>query len=394
MPESGEPGPPGPRRLRRAPESTIAGVAAGVAHFYQLDVNLVRIAFCVATLFGGFGLFAYLAAWVLIPDTTNTDPRPVVINGGASLVFGALAGGAAVMAVFGSGPFIGGFLGPALLIGLGLYLLNQRQLSLSPPAPSPTQQPGGAEPPPPGAFAATSTSTATAGPTRFNDPPGGQAIAWGSIITESDRRPSDPRPEERRAPVTAVTLAVAAIAVGALLALGQTTGLNLTATAVFATLVAIIGAGLVAGAFISRAPALYFFGLLALAGLAMSPAVDAIHRHGFGHRSHLVTDAADLQPAYHLGVGELIIDLRQGEPSEDTKLDITVGVGTVRLYVPDTITLDLDARTGLGELTGPDGRVENGPRARLRSVYPGREGAPVLTVDASVRLGTVEVHRD
>jgi phage shock protein C len=46
----------------------LAGVAAGTARYFGVDVTLVRIAFVVLTFFGGAGVAAYLAGWLLIPE--------------------------------------------------------------------------------------------------------------------------------------------------------------------------------------------------------------------------------------------------------------------------------------------------------------------------------------
>ncbi len=43
-------------------------MAAGIASRFGIDVSLVRLAFVVATAAGGFGLGAYLLAWILIPS--------------------------------------------------------------------------------------------------------------------------------------------------------------------------------------------------------------------------------------------------------------------------------------------------------------------------------------
>jgi signal transduction histidine kinase/phage shock protein PspC (stress-responsive transcriptional regulator) len=54
--------------LRRQQEDRLAGgVAAGLAARTGLDVTVVRTAFVLATLLGGFGVAAYVVAWLLIP---------------------------------------------------------------------------------------------------------------------------------------------------------------------------------------------------------------------------------------------------------------------------------------------------------------------------------------
>ena len=46
----------------------VAGVAAGVARHFGVDVTIIRIAFAVLTVVGGAGIPLYLAGLLLIPD--------------------------------------------------------------------------------------------------------------------------------------------------------------------------------------------------------------------------------------------------------------------------------------------------------------------------------------
>ena len=61
------------RRLRRSTsEKRIAGVCGGLAEYFNVDVSLVRLAWVVLTIVPGaifFGVLAYLAAWVLMPES-------------------------------------------------------------------------------------------------------------------------------------------------------------------------------------------------------------------------------------------------------------------------------------------------------------------------------------
>jgi phage shock protein PspC (stress-responsive transcriptional regulator) len=45
----------------------IAGVCGAFAESFGLDVTLVRIAWAACVIFGGFGLFAYIVCWIIIP---------------------------------------------------------------------------------------------------------------------------------------------------------------------------------------------------------------------------------------------------------------------------------------------------------------------------------------
>ncbi len=49
-----------------------AGVAAGIADYFEVDATFVRLAFAVAACFGGIGILMYLAGWLLIPEEGET----------------------------------------------------------------------------------------------------------------------------------------------------------------------------------------------------------------------------------------------------------------------------------------------------------------------------------
>lgn len=57
------------KRLHRSRKGQmIAGVCAGLAEHFGVDVNLVRLGFAVFTIFFGVGVLIYLAAWVILPE--------------------------------------------------------------------------------------------------------------------------------------------------------------------------------------------------------------------------------------------------------------------------------------------------------------------------------------
>ena len=56
-------------QLRRPTEGRmLAGVAAGIARYLDVDVTAVRIILAVLAIVGGAGVPIYLAAWLLIPE--------------------------------------------------------------------------------------------------------------------------------------------------------------------------------------------------------------------------------------------------------------------------------------------------------------------------------------
>jgi phage shock protein C len=53
---------------RKPSEGELTGVCAGLADYFEVDVNLLRLAVVILTFMtGGFALFAYIAAAIIIP---------------------------------------------------------------------------------------------------------------------------------------------------------------------------------------------------------------------------------------------------------------------------------------------------------------------------------------
>lgn len=72
LPPSEDRGPaelPGEQRLHRVGRGRmLAGVAAGLAGYFDVDPTIVRIAFVALACLGGLAVPLYLAGWLLIPD--------------------------------------------------------------------------------------------------------------------------------------------------------------------------------------------------------------------------------------------------------------------------------------------------------------------------------------
>ena len=50
----------------------VGGVASGIAARTSVDVQYVRLAFIILALFSGFGIAAYVIAWLLVPAADET----------------------------------------------------------------------------------------------------------------------------------------------------------------------------------------------------------------------------------------------------------------------------------------------------------------------------------
>ena len=113
-------------RMRRPVEGRVlAGVAAAVAERTGIAPWAVRLGFVIATLFGGFGLFAYLMGWILIPageDADSPAERWLTALGTPGRRTGALLISIAVLIIL-SGLAPSGLLPAAALLIVGTLLV-------------------------------------------------------------------------------------------------------------------------------------------------------------------------------------------------------------------------------------------------------------------------------
>ena len=63
-----------PSLTRSKGDRVIAGVCGGIAERFGLDATLVRIVWALSIFFGGFGLFAYLVMWIVVPSGEPRSP--------------------------------------------------------------------------------------------------------------------------------------------------------------------------------------------------------------------------------------------------------------------------------------------------------------------------------
>ena len=66
------------RLVRPRAERKIAGVCAGLAEYFDLDITLVRVLWLVITIFSAvvFGIVAYIVAWIVMPEEPQLLPAP------------------------------------------------------------------------------------------------------------------------------------------------------------------------------------------------------------------------------------------------------------------------------------------------------------------------------
>ena len=58
------------KQLMRSEDRMVAGVASGLADYFDIDPTIVRILFVLLALFGGgfLGILIYIVLWIIMPD--------------------------------------------------------------------------------------------------------------------------------------------------------------------------------------------------------------------------------------------------------------------------------------------------------------------------------------
>jgi phage shock protein PspC (stress-responsive transcriptional regulator) len=332
-PQTPEPEPqPEPRRLvRSGSDAPIGGVASGLGKYFGVDPILFRIGFVVATFIGGVGLLAYLALLAFVPSDGGQKPGG---NSKAAAIIGAVVLGCALV-TFLSPPFF--VFGPGLLV-LGLIGL--------------------------------------AG-----------VLLWRALGGSVDGDPARTIGRIALAALIGVGIAGAALGVGLAAALGG--GVVIASLAVVTGL-ALIGTAFVGGARWLILPALALvlpLGIVSAAGIDLDG--------GVGDRDYRPATTAQLRDHYEIGIGSLVVDLRDLDLPTDTTTDLAVdvGMGEAVLYVPADTCVSSDVQVGVGGSDVLD-RDNDGVDVRYIDDAPAPAGRPKLHIDADVGVGVVEVVRE
>lgn len=371
----------GPRQLRRSSaDGVLGGVSVGLARYLNIDPVIVRIGFVVPVFFGGIGVVAYAVAWLLVPDETGSTVLGVGRSGlgrrqELTQVVGVLLVFFAASLVVGHWSGADGVFFPLVLIAAGTWLLlRPRHDQVD------------------AATAATPGSTTT--PTETPPPPAATERTRTPYTTTTIAAPAPPLPPEPKGPpVAQITFALVVLAGGAFgLAASVFSGIALETALV--TCLAITGTGLVVGAFVGRSSALIPLGIVLLAALSLTSALDVDLRGGIGERRHAPATIVEIDDEYRLGMGEMVIDLRDLDAAElrgeRIEIDATVAVGSLQIRVPAGVRVTGEARAQLGEVV-VFGVTEEGGDPELTVDRDGDEGAGSIAIDAEVGVGEVVV---
>ncbi|MEU5842932.1 PspC domain-containing protein [Rhodococcus sp. NPDC047139] len=216
------------------------------------------------------------------------------------------------------------------------------------------------------------------------DPLGVAPFAWD--LPEPAPRHEPAVVTNRRSRLTTTVLGLAVIAAAVTGALGAAADLAwVTPARVGAVALAVIGVGLLIGAFLHRG-----HGLLVVTGpllgfVVLASIAGPIDTSSWGSRNWAPTTAEQLQPEYNSRFGSMSLDLRGLELTEDRTVSVDGRFGSVEVLLPE----DLDVRATCDVRAG---EVTQCPEPGLDTGTDGEKG-PVLTLDAAVQFGSLEVQR-
>ena len=328
--------PPEPRRLLRAREGRmIGGVCAGLGRYFNVDPILFRIGAVVLVFVGGAGLLAYLAALLLIPSEDGAAAAAAQPADRNRLL--VIAGVIVLLGV--TWPFLlgGGLLLAGLLIPFAILV-----------------------------FAGV--------------------LVWWFVSGEGPS--GDAGDVAKRA-----GLGIALLFVCGLIAIAGAWAAAAGGDTFVAIAVIVAGVAILAGAFLRpmRWLVLPAIALALSAGTVSASGIDL--DGGVGERDYRPASVSDLSEPYELGMGELIVDLRQTDlPGGDVPLRIDLGVGEARVIVPEDVCVATDAEVGIGEVRSFD-RDNGGVDVNVEDLPLADAGTTRLLVMAEIGIGALRVGR-
>ena len=358
--------PTAPRMLRRrSSDRVVGGVASGLGDYFNVDPLLIRIGFVGLMVFGGMGIFLYVAAWLLMPDETTERSIAqrildrVGLGGGFFATVLIVLGAIVLINVLGNVAERSGGV-PAIAFALvvivaGVLILRRGETDTAAVA-----APSSAE-----------AATPNVSPAR-------------TVV----RRP--PRPPS---PLGWYVLGAVLVGIGLLAAATNATGVAIDPGRYFGLALGVIGFGLVIGAWWGHARWLILLGVLLVPFAFAASLIDVPIEGGWGSHRFSPTTTEALRGEYRLVGGEIRLDLTEVEiRDEPVVIEASVAMGEILVWLPEDANLELDAAVGGGRLRILDD-FQSGTTLQDRYLMDGAGQRFVLDLEAGlgdIRVETVQ----
>jgi phage shock protein PspC (stress-responsive transcriptional regulator) len=409
----------GKRLQRSGGNKMISGVAGGIAEYANVDPLLVRVLLAVTTVFGGAGILLYALGWLFLPMAGQEHSLAETLIGRGRRTRGSVLEAVClivVVAVFAAAMIHspGTNLGLVALVVVGAVLiyrhLDSRGVTRSAGNPTQSASPTGESERPtetlpllsaPMTYPANIASQSMEAVNRAADRLAAEQLAaedramhgpWPAESAET--QPEEPKPPARRPLVGVVALSALALAVGLLAGIDQIGSLHLSPRTYFATALAVVGAGLVVGAFFGRARWLILLGIpLTIAVLAAS--LVPWDRHaGFGGVERTPATVSDINRHYDVNVGLEHLDLsRVNFAGHDVHTDIQVGAGKIEVLLPRDVDVTVHGHVHAGNLSLFNESTGGTATDTVTDLGADGRGGGKLDLNVNAGVGDVEVSR-
>ena len=401
--------PTGPRRLRRSNDDRmIAGVSGGIADYFGIDPIIVRLAFVALALLGGSGIGLYLIAWLVMPHAHEDESMAInALRGGhraggrALLAVGLLF--VAIVVVSGSLfwlPLDEGLFLPLLILAAGIALLvwpadggewhrrwhmdhddwrSERDAVRSELRRERDEWRQSRREWHHGYRRGVRAEESAADSTPTADP----------TLPPSRRRRRRPPPF-----LGPIGLALLLLYTGLTVFADRVGWWSTDPASFLAICLVVLGAVLVVSAFAGRARGLIALGLLLLP-IAWAVAVaDLTWWDGVGEELITVEELDELEDEYRWGIGQFHLDLGDLDlAGEDRDLAVGLTIGELKIWVPDTlgVDIDLDGRIGSVIVSDHDLRLNDDGLDVALDREAGDPSGGVLHLDVDIGVGEAEV---
>jgi phage shock protein PspC (stress-responsive transcriptional regulator) len=399
-PPSPPPTPGHARRLyRRTDRKMIAGVAAGLADYFDIDPTLVRIGFVLLAFLGGAGVVAYGVAWLLVPPSHQvSSPGENLVRrlkASPSWVALALVAVGIVLLANATGAVSAPVGWGITLVVIGILLF--RHASREPEPGAATGYSSYSEsvssvpaPPPPAAFSTTAPAPpAPHGLPAPPPPPERPGPLWVPPPPGRDRRPQ--RPPRQRGLFWG-TVGASLLAVGTAALLGNAGVIDIGVGAYLALALAVLGLGLVVGTRWGRSRGLIVLAAVLTPFVLLASLVNVPIRGGVGDRFYGPRAVSDLRPAYRQIAGRMILDLsrlRLGASPVDVEASMVAG--DIEVILPRGVNAAVLAEAGAGELAVLGNHSDGLNVDARRTTGPATGGR--LELNLAVSFGRILVYR-
>jgi phage shock protein PspC (stress-responsive transcriptional regulator) len=382
----------------------VAGVAVALGRATNTDPVLWRVLFAVLTLAGGFGLFAYVVGWLLIPAEGDTgSPLEALFGRGRSSASPVLVVVVGIITALAASSFVYDGLRPALLvvalIAGAVILLSRNNANRGgqpPPPPAPATAPPPPEPTmayPPGS--APGSAPGYRPPFAPHGPYASSPYAYPGPGAPTVAPAAPPAPPSR---LGRFTLSLLLLVLGLVAIIDIVNHDRVPFAGYAAAALATVGVGLLVGAWFGRARGLIAWGVVLTVVLGISSAVGHVGplRGSAGDVNWEPVGLAQLSDRYEHGFGNATLDLRQVPfDGQNREVSVRLNAGNLNVYVPENVDVEVHARVNVGNADVFDNRWDgvNTPQHTVVNNGPDGPGGGHLTLDVQLNAGDLEVSR-